>query len=1059
MIARRRSGAPRLIEWTGERCVPWAPDVQVIYEHFHRYLWARQLVAGRRVLDLGSGEGFGAALLSEAAAEVVGLELDESAVEHATLNYESDRLRYEQGTALDLSRFAGEPFDVVVAFELIEHLKDHERLLSEIASVLSESGVLVISTPDRRLYSEASGNENPFHERELSREELTALIGSRFDHQALWGQRTVTGTRLDPVDQPESEQAATSDFFLDRAGDEWSPSSAPAAVYLVAVASNAPLPSIASHSTLSDPGLSLLRQGERDAADRVLAELGHTRRDDELQRRREVRERQRVAEEQLAQRDWDIARATADIEARDREIDQLREDVAAARFELGAAKDLTARVEQSVTWQAFQKARGSLYGAIGGEGSLLARLLSWSIRLAGSIVSVTSANRPAAPVEEPPPESIEFPQRERPEVSLVLLVHARADLTERCLATIRTYTTTVPYELIVVDDAADTECKALLDRLSGARVIRNRQNIGYLRSTNLGASHARGEWIVLLNNDVEVKDGWLPAMLDCGRSAEDIAVVTPKYLYPDGSLNEAGAVVWRDATGANYGRGEDPDKFQYEYRRETDYGSAAALLVKRSFWQEVGGFDERYLPMYYEDVDLCFEAREHGQRVLYEPDAVVIHHEGGTSGTDPTASHKRHQEENRPRFESKWRRRLQAEQLPPGPRNLRRAADRHRGPHALIVDHLVPMWDRDAGSVRMLAIIEALMGLDCRVTFMAENFGAPQPYTRRLQRMGVEVLYGALNMNAELATLGPSLSAAILSRPHPAGRWLDSVREFAPAAVVAYDTVDLHWLREARKSAADLVGAGAFAGGASTDLGAIGGKAETLRQLELALVRSADFTFVVSETEGEQVARDVPDARTVLIPMVHDVTPAPAPVDGRSGILFVGGFQHPPNTDAALRLVRDVMPVVWRSRPDVKLTIVGSDPPPEVLALASPRVDVAGWVEDIDPLLQDARMLVAPLRYGAGLKGKVTQAMAAGLPVVTTETGVEGLQGMESCALVAEEPEAIAAHVVRLLAEDELWADLSARGQELIGRTCSPEVISGRLAELLQGARQTGVTA
>src|SRR5205823_6396579 len=106
--------------------------------------------------------------------------------------------------------------------------------------------------------------------------------------------------------------------------------------------------------------------------------------------------------------------------------------------------------------------------------------------------------------------------------------------------------------------------------------------------------------------------GWLRSMLACAESAPDVGVVTPKFVYPDGTLNEAGAVVWRDGTGANYGRGDPPDLFQYQYRRETDYGSGAALMVKSSFWKEVRGFDERFLPMYYEDTDLCFQAREQG---------------------------------------------------------------------------------------------------------------------------------------------------------------------------------------------------------------------------------------------------------------------------------------------------------------------------------------------------------------------------------------------------------------------------------------------------------------
>jgi glycosyltransferase involved in cell wall biosynthesis len=531
-----------------------------------------------------------------------------------------------------------------------------------------------------------------------------------------------------------------------------------------------------------------------------------------------------------------------------------------------------------------------------------------------------------------------------------------------------------------------------------------------------------------------------------------VGVVTPKFLYPDGRLNEAGGIIWRDGTGVNYGRGDAPDRFQYEYRRETDYGSAAALMVKSELWEATGGFDERYLPMYYEDVDMCFEARERGLRVLYEPDAVVVHIEGATSGNDPQSGPKRYQEENRPKFVAKWRQQLDAEHLRSAPTNVRIAANRHRGPHVLVVDHCVPMWDRDAGSLRMLSIMRALIGLGARVTFMPDNLAPIQPYTRHLQKMGIEVLYGALDVNAELATIGPGLTLAILSRPHPTSRWLDVVREFAPAATIAYDTVDLHWLREARRAAtaASRVSAG-YNG--SVDVDSIPPKAKALRQLELAMIRAADTTMVVSDCERAQVHRDVPDAAVAVVPTVHDVEPFVLPPDDRTGILFVGSFRHPPNIGAAVRLVKDVMPAVWRELPDVRVAIVGSDPPPEVRALSSPLVDVAGWVEDLQPMFEQSRVFVAPLRYGAGLNGKITQCLAFGLPVVTTHVGAEGLDGLDSCVLIAEDADALAAHAVRLYRDSDLWRELSAAGQLLISEHCSPAVVSQRLRPILEGGR------
>jgi GT2 family glycosyltransferase/SAM-dependent methyltransferase len=1079
MSFRRRAAAPRLIEWTGERCVPWAPDVQMVYEHLHRYLWAARLVGGRRVLDLGSGEGFGAAILAESAAHVVGVDIDERTVEHSRLNYAAGNLEFHVGTALDLSTHETGSFGAVVAFEIVEHVQDQGQVLAEVARVLADDGLLIISTPDRRVYSEAGGQRNPFHEHELGLEEFLELLGEHFQHVAAWGQRTIAGSHMNALGPAAHEGGASDapDFYIERSGEEWRVAGDPAALYVVALASKAPLPALPGVSTLADCDLELMRLKERDAVlaanDAVVAtqerdaavarneELSRTLDRTHAEHGRALREEGERAREEVEQRDRDIVRGQEDIVGLRGEVAGREAEIAALGAELESARQLSRRTEESVTWQAFQRARGRLYHAIGGERSLLARTLSMSLRLAGR--ALVKRPKPIAPSPTDSEGSgaeragvvISMPEYESPKVSLIVPLYAHAELTLACLRSIREHTAHASYEVILVDDAADPATKRLLEGVRGATILHNEQNLGYLRSMNRGASVARGRWLVLFNNDTEVTRGWLAAMLACTESAADVGVVTPKFIYPDRTLNEAGGIVWRDGTGMNYGRGDQLDCFQYEYRRETDYGSAAALMVKAELWKAVGGFDERYLPMYYEDTDLCFQAREHGLRVMYEPEAVIIHIEGATAGSDAESSHKRHQERNRPKFVAKWRHRLESEHLRPAPTNVRAAANRHRGRHVLVVDSRVPMWDHDSGSLRMLSIIRALIGLGARVTFMPDNLMPTQPYTRILQRMGVEVLYGALHVNAELATVGPRLSAAILSRPHVASRWLDTVREVAPSATVAYDTVDLHWLREARRSTAGSP-FGEASAATNGKPSSIGSKADALRQLELAMIRAADTTLVVSDSEREQVERDVPDANVLVVPNVHDVEPYVPPLEDRSGIIFVGGFEHPPNGDAAVRLVKEVMPAVWRELGDVQVTIVGPHAPPEVQALASPLVDVAGWIEDLKPLLDHARLMVAPLRYGAGMKGKVTQALAIGLPVVTTSIGAEGLEGHdEECLLVSDDPQELAAHVIRAYRDDDLWRRLSRAGQELIAERCSTEVVSERLSQLLDGVETT----
>lgn len=1071
----RRAAAPRLIDWTGERCVPWAPDIQVIYEHYHRYLWASRLVESRRVLDLGSGEGFGAAILAGSAEYVLGIDVDELTVEHSTLNYAGPNLRFEVGTALDLSSYEEDSFDVVVAFEIIEHVRDHETVLAGISRLLSDVGILVISTPDRRLYSQAGTEPNPFHEHELGLDEFLDLLKEHFPHVAAWGQRTITGSHMTGLEADERTAARegppASSFFIERTGDEWRIAGDPVALYCVALASKASLPAVADSSTLADFGLELMRTKERDAAvarlarndlarekqtlmaalDRERTERAETVAKVQADYERVLRVRATEFGEALEVRDRDIERRGSDIRALNDDLNGLQGRLVLLEEELVAAKQLNRRAEESVTWQMFQRARERLYRVLG-ERSWSARALGLSLRLVGRLTMRRRSPAELRPTgdDEQSVETISMPEYENPKVSLIIPVYAHAELTRACLESIRHHTTHVSYEVIVVDDRSDPETQSLLKSVRGAEIVQNSENLGYLRSMNRGAGLARGKWLVLFNNDTEVTAGWLRAMVDCAESAEDVGVVTPKFVYPDGTLNEAGGIIWRDGTGVNYGRGDRPDAFPYEYRRETDYGSAAALMVSAALWQDIGGFDERFLPMYYEDVDLCFQARDRGLRVLYEPKATVVHIEGATTGSDPNSGHKRYQEQNRPKLVAKWRERLEAEHAHPASTNVRIAADRQRGPHVLIVDHYVPMWDRDAGSLRMLNVMEALLDLGARVTFMPDNLAPIEPYTGILQEKGVEVMYGALDIRAEMATIGPKLALAILSRPHQASRWLDVVREFAPSATIAYDTVDLHWLREARKAAMCASAPSTLlSNNGSVDLEQIPPKAKVLRELELALIRATDMTVVVSETEGRQIEADVTGTKLVVIPTVYKVEPFVPPPADRSGILFVGGFEHPPNIDAAIRLVKDVMPLVWRELGDVEVTIVGSKPPPEVQALATPVVDVLGWVEDLRPLLERSRAMVVPLSYGAGLKGKITQSLAVGLPVVTTPVGAEGFEDAGDCMLVARDARELADHVIRVCREDELWQRLSQAGQVLVAEHCSPELITRRFAELL----------
>ena len=629
-----------------------------------------------------------------------------------------------------------------------------------------------------------------------------------------------------------------------------------------------------------------------------------------------------------------------------------------------------------------------------------------------------------------------FAAVDQPRASVVIPVFDQLDYTLRCLESLAGSGDDTPFEVIVVDDCSTDATPAALARIKNLRVLSHHVNRGYLAACNRGISAARGDYVVLLNNDTVVYPGCIDALVSTADADPAIGVVGGRLVYPDGTLQEAGGIIWSDANGWNYGKGGDPHASPFCYVRDVDYCSAACLLIRRDLLTELGGLDLRFCPAYYEDADLAFAARARDYRVVYQPSAAVVHYEGASHGTDVAHGVKRHQVVNRLSFQAKWRRELQAQQ-PNDPSQLVRARDARTGPRALIVDHTVPTYDLDAGSLRMMALVTLLVDLGFVVTFVPGNLYAQQPYTTELQQMGVEVVYGAIDVPAHIEALGPHLRLCMLSRPHVALQTILLVRKYAPSATLIYDTVDLHFVREMRQ--ADL-----------EDDDCIRGVARVTRELELALVRASDATLTVTESERDILRGHVPEARVFVLPTIHEDGGTGPPFSRRKDVLFVGNFQHPPNVDAVFHLVRDVMPRLRPRIPDARLLVAGSHTTPEILGLACDDVDVLGWVPDLGPLYDRVRVFVAPLRYGAGMRGKLCESMSHGLPVVTSTVGGEGIGLVPGRhALIADSPEDLAAEAARLYEDAGLWSVLAAEGRALVAERYSPAAAGVQLRRVL----------
>jgi GT2 family glycosyltransferase/glycosyltransferase involved in cell wall biosynthesis len=676
------------------------------------------------------------------------------------------------------------------------------------------------------------------------------------------------------------------------------------------------------------------------------------------------------------------------------------------------------------------------------RGSLASRGLLGTIRRAADEFRHSSPPSDAPIVAAPTSDFVPFamPTSVAPRVSIVIPVHNKIDYTVACLRSLAAHPGTAAFETIVVDDASSDATAERLAQIDGVRVLRNAQNLGFVGSCNAGAAAARGDYLAFLNNDTVVEDGWLDALLRVFDEEPEAGMAGAKLVYPDGRLQEAGGIVFADGSGWNYGRFENPADPRFEFRREADYCSGAAIMIRRDLFEKLGGFDTRYAPAYYEDTDLAFAVRKAGRKVFYEPRATVVHFEGITAGTDTGSGMKRFQPINRGKFQEKWKNELARQPAPiHDAKDAEAAANFRTRGHVLIVDAYTPTPDQDSGSLRMLNFMRLLREAGHAVSFLPDNRAHAGKYTQALQALGVQALYHPFVSDpvAWLRAHGRSLSAVVLSRHYVAANYVGLVRLYAPQARLIFDTVDVHHLREQR--AAELTG--------STEQAQ---QAARTRAQELKLMRECDVTVVVSGAEKELLARDLPGVRIEVLSNVHAIPGRRREFGERRDLVFVGGFQHPPNVDAVLWFVHDVFPRVRAALPGIVFHVIGSKAPKQILELAHDGVQVHGFVEDIAPFMDGCRLALAPLRYGAGVKGKINMAMSHGLPVVATTPAAEGMHARDGeDLLVADSPQDFAAAIVRAYGDAALWKKLSDNGLANVREHFSFDAARAALAKIL----------
>jgi GT2 family glycosyltransferase/ubiquinone/menaquinone biosynthesis C-methylase UbiE len=603
-----------------------------------------------------------------------------------------------------------------------------------------------------------------------------------------------------------------------------------------------------------------------------------------------------------------------------------------------------------------------------------------------------------------------------PDASVIIPVYNNILDTLLCIVSLLETNPERSFEIIVADDGSTDSTPQVVTAIGGVvRYLRQPRNYGFLGNCNEAAKQASGHHVVLLNNDTLVMPRWLDDLLMPFSDFDNVGLTGSKLVNWDGSLQEAGGIFWKDGSAWNFGRGQDARAPEFNYVKDVDYCSGAAIAIPAGLWRELGGFDPAYTPAYCEDSDLAFRLRDAGYRTLYSPGSEVIHHEGRSHGRDLSSGIKAYQTANQQRLLERWLPVLERDHYP-NAQNVLRARDRSFDRrHLLIVDHYVPQFDRDAGSRTIFDFIQTLLDDNWSVTFWPENLWRDPDYTPRLQQLGVEVIFGAKyrkGFEAFLREREGLYDAVLLSRPHIAKDYVASVRALTSAKIVYYGH-DIHFRRMAAQAKLE-------------------GKDESdpriaeMKALELTICNASHVVLYPSEDEARTMGGLVaPSVRVQAIPAYRfDEAHLQAAeirignrgaVSGPLKLLFVGGFKHQPNVDGIVWFCDTVAPLLRAGGTAFELKIVGSNPNETVMALAQADIDVVGFVSDeaLDAHYREADIVIAPLRYGAGVKGKVVEAMARGVPIVTTDVGAQGIDQGGAFLFLGNEPEDFARQVAR----------------------------------------------
>jgi GT2 family glycosyltransferase/glycosyltransferase involved in cell wall biosynthesis len=645
-----------------------------------------------------------------------------------------------------------------------------------------------------------------------------------------------------------------------------------------------------------------------------------------------------------------------------------------------------------------------------------------------------------------------FKQPKTPSLSIIIPVAGQPHLTLACLETIHAHG--VPRaEIIIVNSGDDSRTYDLLSKITGVETIELFGNKNFSRACNAGATKARGAYLLFLNNDTIPLAHAIEAALQCHRKHKKCGAVGAKLLQADGLIQEAGSFILPNGGTVGRGRGSDASYPAFNRRVQVDYCSAAFLLTKRSIFTELGGFDERFDPAYYEDVDYCVRVGKAGYRVIFEPTAQVLHLERGTSersyDVDSLISRSREIfQEIHPEYISQ----SQLGRSTPHSSSPHETSTKHTAKSILVIDDRLPNPQDGQGQGRSLLVLDTLLDLGLDVSWYPAHGIRSHEGDKQKQPCAVLCPHPNETEADFLRRILPLFSKVLVSRSHHMEQVqlaLRAVPQIKPMPTVIYDAEAVQAKREILR----------FQINSKRSL--TPHEVASVVCNEVVVARDADY-IVASSPDEAAIFRDFGFESPSILG--HGILPSPTSTafEDRSHFLTVGPMldSDTPNTDGVMWFMDTVIPhIVSRLKTSrVSLHVVGDCRVPSLAARDGVNLLLLGRLADLAPVYERHRVFIAPTRYSAGIPLKVVEAAAYGIPAVVTPLIAHQLGWTNDCeVLVGSDPADFAVQCARLYTDKSLWERIRANALARIQEQFSILKFKEQLASILAG--ESGISS